>query len=201
MGYRIVKRLLDIVASAILLAVFCLPLLVIMACIRLTSEGAAIFKQRRVGRNGKLFVCYKLRTMYENAPPNLSTAEFFDAERYVTPIGRLLRRTSLDELPQLLNVLKGDMSIIGPRPLIPEEESIHQKRQERGVYSIRSGMTGLAQIRGRDMLTDSEKLTFDCEYVNNMSLLLDLKILFFTVLNVVTGKGIEDRKKEKRIKG
>ena len=147
MGYRIVKRLLDIVASAILLAVFCLPLLVIMACIRLTSEGAAIFKQRRVGRNGKLFVCYKLRTMYKDAPPNLSTAEFFDAERYVTPIGRLLRRTSLDELPQLLNVLKGDMSIIGPRPLIPEEESIHQKRQERRVYSIRPGMTGLAQIR------------------------------------------------------
>ena len=201
MGYRIVKRLLDIIASVFLIVLFCLPLLVLMACIRLTSEGAAIFKQKRVGRNGKVFVCYKLRTMYENAPPSLSTAEFFDAERYVTPIGRLLRRTSLDELPQLLNVLKGDMSIIGPRPLIPEEKALHQKRQERGIYSIRPGMTGLAQVKGRDMLTDSEKLVFDCEYVNNMSLLLDLKILFFTAFNVVTGKGVGDRKKEKRIKG
>lgn len=176
-------------------------MLIFMAVIRITSDGSAIFKQKRVGRNGKIFVCFKLRTMYEDAPPSLSTAEFFDAERYVTPIGRLLRRTSLDELPQLLNVLKGDMSIIGPRPLIPEEKALHQKRQEKGVYSIRPGMTGLAQVKGRDLLTDPEKLAFDCEYVNNMSLFLDLKILCFTALNVVTGKGVENRKKEKRIKG
>ena len=201
MGYRLVKRVFDIIVSAVLLAALFLPTLVLMAIIKLTSEGAAVFKQKRVGRNGKIFICFKLRTMYVDAPPSLATAKFLNAESYITPIGRFLRRTSLDELPQLLNVLKGDMSLVGPRPLIPEEVDMHRCRGEKGIYAIRPGMTGLAQVKGRDLLSDGEKLALDLEYLDEMGLWLDIKILFSTLLGVATGKGVEDGEKEKRLKG
>lgn len=201
MGYRVLKRFFDIIISVILLAVLLLPLVIFMTLIRLTSEGPAIFKQARIGRGGKVFTCLKLRTMYIDAPPSLATAKFLNAESYITPVGRFLRRTSLDELPQLINVLMGDMSIVGPRPLIPEETEMHKQRLEKGVYSIRTGMTGLAQVKGRDALSDSEKLALDVEYLNNMGVIFDIKILFSTLIGVVTGKGVEDGEKEKRLKG
>lgn len=201
MGYRVLKRFFDIIISVILLAVLLLPLVIFMTLIRLTSEGPAIFKQARIGRGGKVFTCLKLRTMYIDAPPSLATAKFLNAESYITPVGRFLRRTSLDELPQLINVLMGDMSIVGPRPLIPEETEMHKQRLEKGVYSIRTGMTGLAQVKGRDALSDSEKLALDVEYLNNMGVIFDIKILFSTLIGVVKGKGVEDGEKEKRLKG
>ena len=201
MGYRVLKRFFDIIVSVVLLAVFLAPLLTFMAVIRLTSEGNAIFRQKRIGRGGKAFACLKLRTMYIDAPKNIATAKFLNAESYITPVGRFLRRTSLDELPQLINVLMGDMSLVGPRPLIPEETEMHDKRREKGVYSIRPGMTGLAQVRGRDALSDREKLALDVEYLNNMGVFLDIKILFSTLVGVATGKGVEDGGKEKRLKG
>lgn len=201
MGYRVLKRFFDIIVSVILLAVFLIPLLIFMVVIRLTSEGTAIFRQERIGRNGKTFVCLKLRTMYIDAPKNIATAKFLNAESYITPVGRFLRRTSLDELPQLINVLMGDMSLVGPRPLIPEELDMHRQRRAKGVYSIRPGMTGLAQVKGRDSLNDGEKLALDVEYLNNMGVFLDIKILFSTLVGVATGKGVEDGEKEKRLKG
>lgn len=193
-----VKRIWDIFISVFLIVLFVFPVLIFMAVIRLTSKGEAIFKQTRVGRGGREFVCYKLRTMYEDAPKSVATSQLWGAERYVTPIGRFLRRTSIDELPQLINVLKGDMSIVGPRPLIPEETALHRERKKRGIYALRPGITGLAQIRGRDMLSDSEKLDADEEYKENISLSFDLKIILSTVRCVTSGRGFSDGQEKSR---
>lgn len=188
--YAVAKRLGDVIFSLALLFLLALPMLLIAILIRLTSKGGAIFKQKRVGRGGRLFTCYKFRTMYIYAPPNRPTASFPDSQKYITPIGRLLRRSSLDELPQLLNVLIGDMSLVGPRPLIVDETELHRIRERCGVYSIRPGITGLAQIRGRDMLTDSDKARFDVRYVRNMSALQDMRILLTTLLRAANGSGV-----------
>ena len=190
--YFTLKRGLDILLSLLLLLLFFLPLAVISLAVRLGSEGEAIFRQVRVGKNRKNFVCFKIRTMYKSAPQNVATAKLVMAESHITPIGRFLRRTSLDELPQLFNVLRGDMSLVGPRPLIPEELDMHEGRQRLGVYRVRPGMTGLAQVKGRDRLSDSEKLALDGEDVDKMSLLLDIKILFLTLFSVARGKDIEE---------
>jgi len=196
-SYPALKRALDIFFSYILLCAAYLPMLFIAVAIKLTSPGKVIFKQIRVGKDGRNFVCYKFRTMREDAPKNMPTSRFSDAERYITPVGRFLRRTSLDELPQLFNVICGDMSLVGPRPLIPEESDIHQKRNELGVYSIRPGITGLAQTHGRDMISDDEKLLYDAEYTKNLSLWHDIKILFLTLIKVFMAEGIKDAAKQR----
>ena len=129
MKYMAVKRIGDIFISLFLITLFVFPITVFIAAIRLTSKGKAIFKQIRVGRRGREFVCYKLRTMYEDAPKSIATSELCDAEKYVTPIGRFLRRTSIDELPQLYNVFKGNMSLVGPRPPLMREVSQYTDEQ------------------------------------------------------------------------
>ena len=196
--YTAVKRIGDIFTSLFLIALLAFPVLVLMAVISLTSRGGAVFKQIRVGRGGREFVCYKLRTMYEDAPKSIATSQLSGADIYVTPIGRFLRRTSIDELPQLINVLKGDMSIIGPRPLIPEESALHRERIKRGIYVLRPGITGLAQVRGRDMLSDDEKLDADEEYKENISFFFDLKIILSTARCVPLGRGIAGGKEKSR---
>lgn len=188
--YLFFKRFLDILFSFLLLFFLSLPMLAIAIAIAVTSRGGAIFRQTRVGRNGETFICYKFRTMYSHAPSNIPTASFSDAHIYVTGVGRFLRRTSLDELPQLFNVLKGDMSIVGPRPLICEEESVHNIRRENGVYAIRPGITGLAQVSGRDRLSDSEKAALDVAYAGSVGFLSDVGILLKTLKKVVSGDGI-----------
>lgn len=189
--YLFLKRLLDVFFSFLLLFFLALPMIAIAILIIVGSRGGAIFKQIRVGKNGKTFACYKFRTMYSHAPNNVPSASFKDAHLYVTPIGRFLRRTSLDELPQLFNVLKGDMSLIGPRPLICEEETVHNIRREHGVYSIRPGITGLAQVSGRDMLSDREKAELDVVYANSIGLSFDIGIFFKTLKKVVSGEGMK----------
>ena len=189
-GYFFWKRLLDVLFSFLLLFFLALPMLFIACAVLFTSRGGAIFRQKRVGRNAKTFVCYKFRTMYSYAPNNRPTSDFSDAALYVTPVGRFLRRTSLDELPQLFNVLKGDMSLIGPRPLIAEEEAVHRLRMEKGVYDIRPGITGLAQISGRDLISDSEKAELDAKYVESIGFASDFGILFKTLRRVAGGDGI-----------
>ncbi len=188
--YFLWKRLLDVLFSFLLLFFLALPMLFIACAIRFTSRGGAIFRQKRVGRNGDIFICYKFRTMYSYAPNNRPTSEFSDAALYVTSVGRFLRRTSLDELPQLFNVLKGDMSLIGPRPLIAEEETVHRLRMEKGVYAVRPGITGLAQVSGRDLVSDSEKAELDARYVEGIGFASDLGILFKTFRRVAGGDGI-----------
>ena len=188
--YLFCKRAFDIVFSFLLLFFLALPMLIIGFVIALTSKGGAIFKQKRVGRGGKIFICYKFRTMYSYAPSNRPTCDFADADKYVTRVGCFLRRTSLDELPQLFNVLKGDMSLIGPRPLISEEITVHKMRMESGAYDIRPGITGLAQISGRDMLCDREKAELDARYANSISFTSDLRIFLKTLRCAASKEGI-----------
>ena len=184
--YRIVKRFLDILLSAALLC-FLSPLMLLIAIfIRLDSEGHAIFKQSRIGKDGKSFICYKFRTMYKTAPANSPKSTMTKAEAYITPVGKVLRRTSLDELPQLYNVLRGDMSIVGPRPLILEEGEIHELRRRCGVTLARPGITGLAQVSGRNNITWEQKMEYDLQYINGgITLLGDIKIILKTVVKVL----------------
>lgn len=189
--YKFLKRVLDIIIAYFLLLFLYFPMLIIALSIYVIDGGPIIFKQVRVGKNGRTFVCYKFRTMYTSAPRNLSTEEFKNASEYVTRTGAFLRKTSLDELPQLLNVLAGEMSIIGPRPLIPEEKELHSLRKKTGVYEARPGITGLAQICGRDRLSNERKLECDVIYAENMCLINDIKILKGTVFKIIKGDGVK----------
>lgn len=183
------KRIFDFTVS-LLLIIISSPVFLIVALIVLIDSGhPVIFKQYRVGKGNKLFYIYKFRTMRVNTR-NASTDELSEAEQVITKSGRILRKTSLDELPQLFNVLTGKMSFVGPRPLIPEEKEIRQIRKEYNVYSVRPGITGLAQVNGRDMLSAEEKALFDKEYVEKQSFMLDMKILFKTVLVVLKRENI-----------
>ena len=188
--YKIIKRMLDFCVALFLILMLFLPMVIIGACIRLTTKESAIFKQKRVGADGRLFTCYKFRTMYQVAPSELSTAEFVNAESFITPIGKRLRRSSIDELPQLINVLFGSMSLVGPRPLIEREHSAHEMRYGSGASHLRPGITGLAQISGRDMLDDVNKVYYDTEYAFNMSFLLDVRILFATISKALRSEGV-----------
>ena len=172
----------------------CLPMLVIWLLVRMDSEGGGFFRQVRIGKNSKAFVCYKFRTMYVTAPHNCPTSRLENGERYVTRVGRVLRRTSLDELPQLFNVLRGDMSLVGPRPLIAEEREVHRLRRERGVYDLRPGITGLSQISGRDRISDALKVELDQRYLAEFGFMQDVKIIGATVSKVISGEGIESKK-------
>ena len=188
--YRVfLKRALDLVLALVLSILLLLPMLIIAVAIRAESDGSAIFKQERRGRGGRVFVCYKFRTMRRDAPSNMPASSFQDRELYVTRVGRFLRRSSLDELPQLFNVIRGDMSLVGPRPLICEESEIHDGRQRVGVYALRPGITGMAQIGGRNSLDDREKLEKDTYYLHNLRPSLDAKILFSTLSCVIKREG------------
>lgn len=189
--YHIAKRAMDIVISALALLVLLIPMLILMMCVYLDDPGKVIFAQNRVGKDGKLFKIYKLRTMVASAPGNLSAAEFRDADRFVTRTGNLLRKFSLDELPQLVNVLKGDMSIIGPRPLIAEESRIHELRLQFGVYQTRPGITGLAQINGRNNVSTSGKVRWEVKYLENYGFKEDFSILFSTIPKILLGTDVK----------
>jgi O-antigen biosynthesis protein WbqP len=193
-GYRIIKRSLDVLFSVLLLLFLAFPMAVIWAAVRIDSRGGGIFRQVRIGRGGIPFVCYKFRTMYLSAPDCCPSAKLCNAERYITPVGRFLRRTSLDELPQLFNVLKGDMSLVGPRPLIAQETEVHRRRMERGVYDLRPGITGLSQVMGRDRLTDDIKAELDARYLEEFGFIQDVRIIGRTVGKVITGEGIAKNK-------
>ena len=183
------KRIFDFTVS-LLLIILSSPVFLVVALIVLIDSGyPVIFKQYRVGKCNKLFYIYKFRTMRVNTR-NAATDDLDEAEQAITKSGRILRKTSLDELPQLFNVLTGKMSFVGPRPLIPEEKEIRRIRKDYNVYSVRPGITGLAQVNGRDMLTAEEKALFDKEYVEKQSFMLDMKILFKTVLVVLKRENI-----------
>ena len=176
--------------SAVGLAFFLIPFGLIALLIYLDNPGKIIFTQKRIGRNGEFFYIYKFRTMRLDTPAYLSTAQLKNPDQYLTRLGRVLRRLSIDELPQLANVIRGDMSLVGPRPLIPEEKVIHQLRMQNHVYSVRPGITGLAQINGRDLTNPEDKVYWDTVYVQECSLKLDFKILFSTIPQILTGRGV-----------
>ena len=199
--YSKVKRVLDFILALVGLSIALIPMLVISVVIFLDDPGDVIFSQYRVGRNGKKFKLLKFRSMKKSAPKYMATADLEDPQRHCTRVGRILRKLSLDELPQLLNVLVGDMSLIGPRPLIADEEEMHTMRTRFGVYTTRPGITGLAQINGRDLVTAEEKIRWDAQYLKNFGFKADVKILLTTVPKVLAREGVTgDRKKQDEAK-
>ena len=174
------KRLFDIIVSFMALIVLSPLFLIICIANLLTPDTSVFFSHERRGRRGKPFKIYKFQTM-RNGTPNLATGQLENPEQYITKVGRFLRKTSLDELPQLWNILKGDMSFVGPRPLISSEMRAHRLRLEYGVYRYRPGLTGLAQINGRDELSIMKKVKYDKIYCDNWSLKLDFAILMRSI--------------------
>jgi len=183
------KNALDAVGAALLLAALSPLLLLVALAIRLDSRGPAIYRQRRVGKLGSDFVILKFRTMKVDAPV-LSTADMQKQKAIpFTRIGPFLRKTNLDELPQLWNILKGQMSFIGPRPALPTQEDVVNLRRRLGADRVRPGITGLAQVMGRDELDVDSKVGYDAEYCRNLSLALDLKVFCLTFVAVLSAKG------------
>lgn len=182
---RYIKRLFDFCAALVLLVLLS-PLLGILAALLFIESGSPVFfRQLRVGLAGKSFLIYKFRTMYQSAPAEMSTLDFQDSESHITRLGKILRRTSLDELPQLLNIIKGEMSLIGPRPLIRSEQDMDYLRLQNGVYQVRPGITGLAQVMGRDMMTVEEKIGYDRSYVETLGPRSDFRIFLQTFRTVL----------------
>jgi O-antigen biosynthesis protein WbqP len=175
---------------ALVLGILLLPAMAIIAvAIRLTSPGPAIYWSRRVGRNNRLFWMPKFRTMYVGAP-EVATHLLIESRKWITPVGRWLRKTSLDELPQLWSILVGDMSFVGPRPALFNQHDLIQLRTQAGVHTLRPGLTGWAQIHGRDELSVPMKVVLDTFYLQNRSFWLDLYILVTTAAKVVRGEGV-----------
>lgn len=193
--YFITKRILDIILSTIAFILLIIPGIIIGICIKLESKGPVFFKQKRVGKNKKYFMIYKFRTMRTDAPKDMPTHMLNNAESYITKIGGFLRKTSLDELPQIINIIKGDMSIIGPRPALWNQEDLIEERDKYGANDIRPGLTGLAQISGRDELEIPVKAKLDGEYIEKVSFLFDIKIFFETILKVFKHDGVVEGKK------
>ena len=184
------KRFLDLCLSAMGLALLLIPFALIAAVVYIDDPGSVIFSQYRIGRQGKRFKLYKFRTMKQDTPKYLSTQEVVEPDAHITRVGHILRRFSMDELPQLVNVLKGDMSLVGPRPLIADEYEIHAMRMRFGVYSVRPGVTGLAQIHGRDMVSPADKVRWDVKYLQSFGFWTDLKILLGTIPKIFESEGV-----------
>ena len=186
------KRLLDILLSLIAIVIFALPMCIVGLAIKVNSKGPIFFKQKRVGKNGVHFEIYKFRSMYIETP-NVSTEALGDPSVFITPVGKLIRKTSLDELPQLFNILMGDMSIVGPRPALYNQYELIKMRDEVGVNRVRPGLTGYAQVMGRDLISDDKKVEYDQYYVENGSLWFDLKIIWLTIFSVAKADGVRMR--------
>ena len=195
--YRFVKRTFDIVSSGLGILLLSPLMLIIAIAIKLDSKGPVIFKQQRIGKGGKPFTCYKFRSMSESAPHETATSVFQDAGLYITRVGKVLRKLSLDELPQLFSCFTGKMSIIGYRPLILSEQKCNAMRERLGVFEMRPGISGYAQVVGRDDVYYKNKALLDAEYVKKASLWFDIKLLFMTVAVVFKGKGNNENKKNK----
>lgn len=183
--YAACKRVLDVMLAVGGMCLLFPLFFAIGFAVRVDSRGPILFRQVRMGRGMEPFLLYKFRTMSVRAPRNCATAAFVTPERYITRVGAFLRKTSLDELPQLYNVLRGDMSLLGPRPVILSEGDLIFRRAFLGAYRVRPGMSGLSQVCGRDLLSDREKATLDGRYAARMSFFSDLFLLISTVFAVL----------------
>jgi O-antigen biosynthesis protein WbqP len=183
------KRIFDIFISSIALLVFCIPLLVVGILVKLTSKGGALYWSDRIGKNNTIFKMPKFRTMRIDTPP-VATHLLGDPDQFLTPIGKFLRKSSLDEIPQLFSILKGDMSLVGPRPALFNQDDLVSLRTEAGVHVLTPGLTGWAQINGRDEITIPLKVEFDAYYLHHRSFALDMTIIFLTIYNVVRSEGV-----------
>ena len=185
----LIKRGLDIIAAVIGMAVLGVPALIIALTIRLTSNGPALYWSDRVGKDNRLFRMPKFRTMRLDAPA-VATHLLDDPSRYITPLGAFLRKTSLDEIPQLWSILVGDMSVVGPRPALFNQDDLVKLRTAAGVHALVPGLTGWAQVRGRDDLPIPVKVEYDKYYLQHRSLGFDLKVIGLTLIQVMKGDGV-----------
>jgi len=183
------KGIFDLLAALGLTLILAPLFLLLVLAVRLTSVGPVLFRTQRVGKGNKLFTMYKFRTMRIDTP-QVATHLLKEADQFLTPIGKLLRRSSLDELPQLVNVLRGEMSLVGPRPALFNQDDLVALRTARGVDALTPGITGWAQVNGRDELPIPEKVKLDEWYLKNRSILLDLKIVGMTVFKVIRKEGV-----------
>ncbi len=188
-SFLFIKRTVDVLVSALMLVAL-LPILLPVALIcALDTKGSPLFLQERMGKDGKPFKCVKFRTMSPEAPDNVATRDL-EAEKYISSIGYCVRKLSLDELPQLWNILKGDMSFVGPRPIVLSETELLTLRHFHGADTVRPGMTGWSQINGRDNVRNAQKAFMDGYYARHATLLFDVKILFKTVWYVLRSRGV-----------
>lgn len=183
------KRSMDVAVAMLTLVFACVPMLVVAILVRLTSPGAIIYWSDRVGRNNKIFHMPKFRTMRIDTPA-VATHLLGKPEQYLTPIGGFLRKSSLDELPQIWSILVGDMSLVGPRPALFNQDDLIELRTKNGVHQLVPGLTGWAQINGRDELPIPQKVALDVEYLRNISWLLDMKIMLSTAFKVLHRDGV-----------
>jgi len=184
-----IKRLIDVVLCSMLLIVFVVPMALTALAVKLTSKGPVLYWSDRVGRWNRIFKMPKFRSMRTNSP-QVATHLLSNPDTYLTPIGGFLRRSSLDELPQLFSVLNGDLSLVGPRPALFNQDDLIALRTKSGVHELVPGITGWAQVNGRDELPIPEKVRLDCEYLRMCSFWLDIKILFLTILKVARREGV-----------
>lgn len=184
------KRFIDILLSLAVLLALGLPMLLVALAVKLTSRGPTLYWSDRVGINNAIFKMPKFRTMRTDTPA-VATHLLTNADNFITPIGKFLRKSSLDELPQLLSILKGDMSFVGPRPALFNQDDLIALRTAKGVQRIMPGLTGWAQVNGRDDLPIPVKVDFDEYYLKHHHLFLDLKILLMTAVQALAGKGVQ----------
>ncbi|KAF3306224.1 sugar transferase [Carnobacterium sp. PL17GRE32] len=188
--YKYLKRPLDFFISLIALVILCPIFLIIAVWIKLNSKGPVFFRQKRIGKNKELFEIYKFRSMRTDTPSDMPTHLLNDPDAFITSSGKFLRQTSLDELPQLINIIKGDMAIIGPRPALWNQYDLIEERDKYGANDVRPGLTGWAQINGRDELEIPVKAKLDGDYVQNISILFDLKCFIGTITSVLRSDGV-----------
>ncbi|MFW8616789.1 sugar transferase [Enterococcus innesii] len=184
------KRIIDFLLSLIGVIVLSPVLLLLCLAIKIDSQGPIIFKQKRVGKNKTHFNIYKFRTMKIDTPKEMPTHLLSDPDFYITKVGKFLRKTSLDELPQLFNIIKGDMAVIGPRPALWNQYDLIEERDKYGANDIRPGLTGLAQISGRDELEIKQKALLDGRYTEKISPSMDLKCFLGTIVSVFKSEGV-----------
>ena len=184
------KQIFDTALAILFFPVFFLPMLIIALLVKLTSKGPVLYWSDRVGKNNRIFRMPKFRTMRVDTPA-VATHLMKNPEQYYTPVGSFLRKSSLDELPQLYSVLKGDMSFVGPRPALFNQDDLIELRTKKGIHKLIPGITGWAQINGRDDLPIPEKVVLDEYYLNNRSFMFDLKTLFLTLLSVISSQGVQ----------
>ena len=188
--YNHVKRILDFALSALAMAVLSPLMLALAVIIKVTSPGPGFFRQKRVGLKKTHFMIYKFRTMRTDAPKDQPTHLLQNPEAFITPVGRFLRRSSLDELPQLFNILRGEMAVVGPRPALWNQYDLIAERDKYGANDLRPGLTGWAQINGRDELPIDVKARLDGEYVRRMGIVFDLRCIVGTAFSVVRAEGV-----------
>lgn len=184
------KRVIDLILSFLGIVVLALPMLILAIVIKCDSKGPVFFKQKRIGIHKKTFMILKFRTMRTDTPPDAPTHELADPKKWITKVGGFLRKTSLDELPQIFNIFVGQMSIIGPRPALWNQDDLVAERDKYGANDVKPGLTGWAQINGRDELEIPVKAKLDGEYVEKMSFLFDCKCFFGTIFSVLKSDGV-----------